>query len=103
MSDCAHPTYRATVDGGALFLVPWHPGLSNGGPGQHAVRAVPRSVTLADLTVIGDPPDREVLVAFVGRPGTQAARERFVEWAEDTGHRRVWFPDAVVELDAAAR
>ena len=93
-------THRATFSGGPLTLVRWHQhlispfGLCNG--------LLPNATgtALADLTIIRDQVEgHEVVVREVTASLGPSFRVALTEWARSLGYARVWFPDALVELD----
>ena len=97
VSDC--PDFRLTVRRSTLLAVDWHPWLVGSGPMTTMLHARARAgVAIADVTVIRDEEvATEALVRFLAgdRPAARAAIEA---WACDVGYRRLWLPDAVVEL-----
>jgi hypothetical protein len=97
----SYPRFRASLAGGELTVVGWHPGLPRVGRVTPMLRDCERrGVAIADLTVEGETPvQRELLVAFLtaGAP-VDAARPVLVEWARALAYRRVWFHDEVVDL-----
>jgi hypothetical protein len=91
------PTCRATIRDGRVTLNRWRPGLAGAGPEPAALRTV--TAALADLRMS---PDRELIVTPVARaPWTEAAEDAILRWAPTAGHRRVWLPNRVVDLDEA--
>jgi hypothetical protein len=94
---------RATVlrDGG-VSMVEWRPSLAECGPMGQFLRARERAgVAIADLRLMTTSAgEREVIVEFMS---AGAAREKaelaIVAWASTTGHRRVWLPSGLVDLD----
>jgi hypothetical protein len=93
------PTFRATIVGRRLTLVHWMPFLISGGPvGELLAERASAGVSIADLTVIGDPPDREVVVSWLAAGDLEVAERVLVRWAQRTAHCRVWFPDRLVEI-----
>lgn len=94
------PTFRATFADGRLTVLLWWPGLPRGGPMRSLLDERDRDgVTIADLTVIGQVPQREVIVRFLANGERRCAERALVRWAEQTGHRRIWFSDRVLDLD----
>jgi len=97
VSDC--PDFRLTLRRTALLAVDWHPWLVSSGPMTTMLQARGRAgVAIADVTVVRDGElAAEALTHFLAgdRP---AARSAIEAWARDVGYRRLWFPDAVVEL-----
>lgn len=97
------PDYRATVVGSRVTVVPWGPHLAVGPAQRRMLRErADAGVSVADLTVSGVPPSRDLMVRFLagGGRGAQTALRR---WAARTGHRRIWFPDRVVGLHPPRR
>jgi hypothetical protein len=92
------PTYRAVIRDGGLTLHRWSPRLIRSGPCAMALARSPAS--LVDLTRM---PEGELVAAVAGpsRFGPEA-RDVLVRWAAAVGHRRVWLPGALVDLDAPA-
>lgn len=99
------PTYRASVTGADLLLVPWDFRLISGsGPCNRLLEAAPaRRVAVADLTVMGDEvDDRELVVTQLTASGGDRLREAVTPWANLLAYRRVWFGDRVVTFDSPA-
>jgi hypothetical protein len=98
------PTYRATIVGERITVIHWVPFLASGPLHRPILREREQAgVTIADLTVLGDGPDRELVVKFLARGGGEAAGRALSRWAAQTGHRRIWFPGRVVDLKVPAR
>jgi len=97
------PDYRATVVGSEVTVIPCNPSaLFTGGPTGAIIRArEDDGVTVVDLCVSGELPDREVSVTFLARGGGRRAEKALVDWAAATGYRRIWFPARVVPLEPA--
>ena len=95
------PDFRVTVVDGQVHLVDWTPALVYGGPtGQLFVGREEAGVAIADVTLYRNAEgDRDAVVEFLSRGDEQAAREALTDWAQATGQRRIWFSDAMVELD----
>jgi len=90
---------RATIAGGSLTLNPPLRGTIRGGPASMTLTRLD-SVVLVDLRPAGE--DDDELVATpppnapaIGRP----ARRVLTQWAALVGYRRLWLPDAVVDLE----
>ena len=98
------PDYRATVVDGRVTVIPWGMHLAVG-PFQRAMlrEREAAGVTVADLTVTGRAPRREVVVRFLARGGGAAAERALIAWARWTGHARVWLPGKVIPLSAPKR
>lgn len=93
------PDYRATVSGDRLLVVNWMPCLDDGPVTRTLLRAREAAgTTIADLSVSGEPGERDLVVRFLARGGGRAAERRIARWAALTGHRRLWLPDRVVDL-----
>ena len=93
------PTWRATIRRGRLMLTNWAPWLITSGPPSNLLPARARAgVTIADLTIHGAEND-EVSVRYVVRAENDHADEVLLDWAQRVGHKRVWLPDHMVELD----
>jgi hypothetical protein len=96
---CSHPDLRAVIQPGGITLNTWHPGLITGGPALKALAELPPAIVLADLTIISDEDGREVIVCYVApAAGTAVAQAELLKWAQRVGYRRVWFPDAVIDV-----
>ena len=99
-----HPTYRATIVGERITVIHWVPFLASGPLHRPILREREQAgVTIADLTVLGEGTDRELVVKFLARGGGDPVRRKLSRWAAETGHRRIWFPDRVVELKPPSR
>lgn len=97
------PDHRATVVGGRVTVVPWGPHLVVGPAQRRLLRErAEAGVSVADLTVSGDPPARDVVVRFLAGGGRDA-EATLRRWAAWTGHRRIWFPHRVVGLTPPRR
>lgn len=59
------------------------------------------AVEYADIRILGDAPNREVIATFPDRGGSQFARALVIEWARLTGHRRVWLEGEIADLTDA--
>ena len=95
------PTWRATIRGEKLMLTGWAQWMITGGPLGALLPARARSgVTIADLTVHGAEGD-EISVRFLvrARRTEDRAEELLIDWAGKVGHRRVWLPDRLVEIE----
>lgn len=94
------PTHRITFSRGNLTLVPWSSSLiGTYGPWNHLLPKGPSTV-LADLTIMRDQIDgNEAVIREVNSPGDETFRTALLTWAGSLGYRRIWFPDALVELD----
>ncbi|MDP9384213.1 MAG: hypothetical protein M3P50_03085, partial [Actinomycetota bacterium] len=94
------PWWRATIAAGTVTLNPWTPRLIRGGPAAMVLERL-GDVAIADFFATGADGD-EVLVRFVSRsPRPEGAAEAVLDWARATGHRRVWLPDRVADLEPA--
>ena len=93
------PTWRATIRRGRLMLTGWAPWLITGGPMGNLLPERARSgVTIADLTIHCEDQD-EVSVHYLVRTDRDYDPEEILaDWAQQVGHRRIWFPDRMVEL-----
>src|SRR3954447_12439451 len=90
---------RATIAGGELTLNPPLRGTIRGGPASMTFARLD-GVVLVDLRHAGE--DDEELVATTppnAPPIGRAARRVLTDWAALVGYRRVWLPDAVVDLE----
>jgi len=90
---------RATIAGGELTLNPPLGGTIRGGPASMTFARLD-GVVLVDLRHAGE--DDEELVATTppnAPPIGRAARRVLTDWAALVGYRRVWLPDAVVDLE----
>jgi hypothetical protein len=98
------PDYRATVVGARVTLIPWGPHLVVG-PAHRALlrEREAAGVTVADLTVSGSPPGREVVMRFLARGAGAGGERALLRWAAATGHRRVWLPGKVIPLSPPKR
>ena len=99
-----NPDFRATVVGGRLTIVSWHPHLiGSGGPCNTHHRERDRNgIGIADLTVIREPNAQlELIAKFLCGGHRAVVRDAIVGWAQSLGYRRVWLPDEVVDLDGA--
>ncbi len=96
-----HPMCRATIAGGTLTLNVWDPTLiTSGAAAQPLYNLAREGVVLADLTVIESDGERELIVHFLpAGSGTREAEDLLLRWARQTGYRRVWLPDRIVDLD----
>lgn len=97
------PDYRLTVRRGAVRAIDWNPWLASGGPMGMLLAARGRAgVALADVVVVreGDLAT-EAIVSFVAGE-SDSAGDTVAAWARDVGYRRVWLPNAVVELPGPA-
>jgi hypothetical protein len=95
------PTWRATIRGEKLMLTGWAQWMITGGPLGALLPARARSgVTIADLTVHGAEED-EISVSFLVRAKSAPERAEavLIDWAGKVGHRRVWLPDRLVEIE----
>lgn len=98
--DC--PDFRATVHRGHVHLVDWGPWLADSGPMGMLLARLRNGVAIADLSVLRDGDNAaEVMVNFA-HGDTPLARSTLLHWAASVGYRRVWLPDAVVDLDVIA-
>jgi hypothetical protein len=95
------PRFRATIAGDRLTVTEWNPSLCSHGPMQDFLRQREEDgVAIADLTEIRDDNGRELIVNFVAAGGDLGhAEELITRWATSVGHRRIWFPSAVVDVD----
>lgn len=98
------PNFRATIRRGELTFADWSPVLMNGGPtGELFARRHRAGVTLADITLTQDVVGRnEAIVDILSDGDLEKAEMTLIEWARATGHRRIWLPARVVELDGDA-
>lgn len=60
-------------------------------------------MTIADLTVLGRGLEREVIAKVLANGGGATAERALAGWAAATGHRRLWLPSQVVELELPVR
>jgi hypothetical protein len=98
------PDYRAKVVGSRVTVICWGPHLMAGPAMRALLRERERAgVTVADLSVDGSAPGREVVVRYLARGGGAAAERVLARWAASTGHARIWFPDKVIALSAPKR
>jgi hypothetical protein len=94
------PDFRVTIRGRRLMVAPWAPYLLNEGPHGDLVRArAQHGVTIADAWVTGED-CKELIVRYLAIADRDRADRQLVRWAESVGHRRIWFPDRLVHLDA---
>lgn len=93
-----NPDARATIVGEQLTLIEWHPRLK-----PVALMPQSESAAYADVRYVGEPGEREVLVTHE-TPGAidERIQSLFVSWAGRVGLKRVWFPDAIADIDARA-
>jgi hypothetical protein len=95
------PDFRLTIRGRRLSVEPWAPYLLTGGPNGKLVRdRAGAGVTIADLWVTGED-SRELVVTYLAVADRQRADRKLIRWAESVGHRRLWLPDRLVQLDTA--
>ena len=97
----ATPDFRATIAGGRLTLVRWHPQLmASWGPATAHFRSRDREgVGVADLTVVREPEvPLELIVKFLSGGDRADVRETIVRWAASLGYGRVWLPDDLLDL-----
>lgn len=94
------PDFRASVRDGRVTLLPWFNQVFLGGPTrQLGVALDAAGVSLVDLRMTGDGPEREVTVAFQADGDRRRADRAIARWARAVGYRRIWFPDRVEELE----
>lgn len=96
------PRFRATIAEGVLTLASWHPMLvapTIGGGIVLRERAA-AGVAIADLTVLGEAPERELTVNFVTDPTrSRDAQLLLADWASVCGYTRIWFDEpSVIDL-----
>ena len=93
------PDFRLTVCRGTVLAIDWYPWLTTAGPLMTLLHARGRAgVAVADVTVVReDEVAAEAIVDVLTGDGPRA-RETIAAWARDVGYRRLWFPDAPVEL-----
>jgi len=94
------PTWRATIRRGTLMLTNWEPFLI--GPGPFASQFSGRErvgITIADLTLHGQEGEEVSVRYWATGTGREQADEALVNWAADVGHKRVWLPDRLVEIE----
>jgi hypothetical protein len=96
-SELSTPDFRVALMGREVSLVEWDPRLNTTSilarQGQGGTR-------YADLWFVGRHGDHDVLVTHDHPDGIdEQMREVLCEWATVVGHRRIWFPKDVVELD----
>lgn len=96
------PDFRITLRRGrAPQVIDWCPWLATGGPVSPVFEARARAgVAIADLTVLRDDDGVAVEAIVEFRCGdSRDQRGRLLDWAGHVGYRRVWFTDAIVEVD----
>lgn len=90
------PDFRLTISRGRVRLALWAPWLLDADHiGEHP------GIALADVAILRDdetePADEAIVTFLVGdRP---AHRRTLLAWAQAVGYRRLWLPDAVVDLE----
>jgi hypothetical protein len=90
---------RATIAGGRLTLNPPLRGTIRGGPASMTFARLD-GVVLVDLRDAGEDDDELVATPPPNAPAIgRAARRVLTDWAALVGYRRLWLPDAVVDLD----
>jgi hypothetical protein len=90
---------RATIAGGRLTLNPPLRGTIRGGPASMMFARLD-GVVLVDLRDAGEDDDELVATPPPNAPAIgRAARRVLTDWAALVGYRRLWLPDAVVDLD----
>ena len=93
---------RATIAGGALTLNLPLPGTITGGPASMTLERLD-GVVLVDLRHAGEDDDELVVTVPPNAPRVgRAARRVLRDWAALVGYRRLWFDDAVFELEPRA-
>lgn len=95
----AEPTFRATIAGTRMTLLHWMNQMWVMGPNRALVeRRGEDGVSVVDLYVAGERPDRELIVKFHAVGDRRTAERVLSRWARTTGYRRIWFPDRVEHL-----
>jgi hypothetical protein len=90
---------RATIAHGELTLNPPLGGTIRGGPASMTFARLD-GVVLVDLRYAGEDDDELVVTTPPNAPAIgRAARRVLTDWAALVGYRRVWLPDAVVDLE----
>jgi hypothetical protein len=90
---------RATIARGELTLNPPLRGTIRGGPASMTFARL-EGVVLVDLRYAGEDDDELVVTTPPNAPPIgRAARRVLTDWAALVGYRRVWLPDAVVDLE----
>jgi hypothetical protein len=93
------PALRATIAGGRITLNPHLAGTILGGPAAMTFERL-EGVVLVDLAYAGADDDELVAIVPPNAPRVgRAARRALAEWAALVGHRRLWLPDRVLELE----
>jgi hypothetical protein len=94
------PSFRAVVADGRVSLITWMPWLADGVATRPAFEArAAAGVTIADVTVFGSDPNREVIVDYLAHGGGRSAERALERWAELSGYLRIWFPARVETFD----
>jgi hypothetical protein len=92
---------RATIANGELTLNPPLRGTIRGGPASMTFARLD-GVVIVDLRYAGEDDDELVVTTPPNAPAIgRAARRVLTDWAALVGLRRVWLPDAVVDLEPA--
>jgi hypothetical protein len=96
------PFLRATIAGGRITLNPPLHGTITGGPASMTLARL-QGVVLVDVRHAGEDDDELVATVPPNAPRlTAAARRALARWAAVVGHRRLWLPDRVLDLEAPA-
>lgn len=83
-----------------MTLLHWMAQMPACGPTRAMVeRRGADGVSVVDLFVSGDWPEREVIVGFQAVGERRTAERVLTRWARATGYRRIWFADRVEELE----
>lgn len=95
---------RATVTGTGVWLNPQRGFLIRGGPASMTLERLRGRAVVVDLRIVDGDEGREVIVSVPpNAPSVDAAaRARLLAWAAALGHRRLWLPDAVLDVDSLA-
>lgn len=92
-----HPTFRATIRDGSIWIRGWQPRMLRSGEGWPGDPAA--EVGLADLSVIQTGGKRELIVRFIRRSPSGGDEETLLDWAARTGYSRAWLDDRLVNLE----
>ena len=93
------PDLRITIRSGRVYVEPWAPWLWTEGPvGSLISQRAAAGVTVADAWLTGED-DRELIVRYLLVADSGHAGRLLIRWAESVGHRRIWFPDRVMNVE----
>ncbi len=74
--------------------------MTHGGPSGCFLRQAFQATSVADLTVIEDEYQPEV-IATIKAGSAQAIVDPLTSWAQALGYRRLWLPDNVIDIEVA--